>query len=73
VAQPGRSQSLPAMLLKKRPNGAGQPARRNWPEDVGEEVEADVVEIGDETLAAGAGEIGKEARAWATRAVSCSS
>jgi hypothetical protein len=60
VAQAGGSQYISAMCFEEGLDGRVQSGGRDRAEYVREEVEADVVEVGDELLSAGPGEIGEE-------------
>jgi hypothetical protein len=65
VAETRRSQPVAAMRFEQGLDGAVQAGRRDRAEHVREEVEADVVEVGDDLPAARPGEIGEEGAAQA--------
>jgi len=65
VAEAGRGQPAAAVCLEQRLDGRFQAGGRDRPEHVGEEVQADVVEVGDERPATCLGEFGEEAAARA--------
>jgi hypothetical protein len=60
VTEAGRGQVVVAVGLQQTLNNGGQAAGRDGAEHVGEEVKADVVQVGDELLAARPGETGKK-------------
>lgn len=61
MAEAGRSQDVPAVLAEQILHEVFQPAGGDRPEDVRKEVQANVVEIGDQPLAGRPGQVGEEA------------
>ncbi len=60
VTEPRGGQVVAAVCLEEAFGEAGKAGGGDGAEDIGEEVQADVVQIADEPLAALAGEVGEE-------------
>ena len=60
VAEPGGGQVFAAVGFQEALDDGVEAFGRDGAEHVGEEVEADVVQVGDEPLAARPGEVGEE-------------
>jgi len=61
-AEPGRAEHVLAVLAQDAFGDGLEPAGRDGPEHVGEEVEPDIVEVVDEALPAGLGQALDERR-----------